>query len=202
MADGGLVFLKTECKRKWRKNKFALAKKTDSIAYRSHPMPADVMATGMDSAPSSSRDVIAEASDTPAGSQDGALPPEVISLLIPRTINEDGELEEQQAELPATLAPAFSRETLEALRAERQARRTAAVPPPLAESAPSARASARVLNKDKLAKSQRSGSNSPPDSQSRSSSAKKSSGIKSNRVYLAMPSARETKPVATIAVDA
>ena len=46
-------------------------------------------------------------------------------------VNEEGEIvEEEQPPLPTTLAPAFSRETLDALRAERMARRAASSSPP------------------------------------------------------------------------
>lgn len=61
------------------------------------------------------------------------LPAELLQILtVPRTVNEEGELEDLPPAEPATLAPAFSKETLDALRAERLARKAAA---PVASSA-------------------------------------------------------------------
>lgn len=115
------------------------------------------IATGMptDSAPSSSRDGTLSSSSEDGEQQlpAGALSTEVLQLLIParREVNEDGEvvLEEEQPPLPTTLAPAFSKENLDALRAERMARRAAAgsSPPPIAVSARPSPSPAKVAKK-------------------------------------------------------
>ncbi len=137
--------------------------------------------------------------EPPGTSVAGALPAELLQMLNggPRTVNEDGELEELPPPEPATLAPAFSKETLEALRAERLARR--AVAPPAGSARPSRPTSSPTPCDQppaKAPKSHRSGSKSPPDSAASSKAGKGAPPLKSNRdgnnpkakkVYLSMP---------------
>jgi hypothetical protein len=159
-------------------------------------MPTDGASSGS-SAPSTSRD---DGMRSDASSVAGALPPEVMQILAgPRTVNEEGHSEEPPPLPEATLAPAFSKENLEALRAERLARRTAAANSASLQGGGSARpskpathfasdiilpaASHRAKGENKSSRS------SPPNSESRKSSRQKSTE-KSNRVYLTMSSAR------------
>lgn len=87
---------------------------------------------------------LAPGGPAPIATVPGALPAELLQMLngVTRTLNEDGELEALPPAAPATLAPAFSRDTLEALRAERLARRAAA---PLPSSARPERSSLSSL---------------------------------------------------------
>lgn len=156
-------------------------------------MAVQAYATGMDeggSRPPSPRETAASSSTTSAESVPpvpGALPPELISMLIPRTVNEDGELQEEPppSQRPSTLAPAFSKENLDALRAERQARRIAASAAPLA-TLESGRATV-VDPQPKAAKSHRSSSsNSPTPSESSRKPRSQKSKRGQETVYLAM----------------
>ena len=161
-----------------------------------HPM----MATGMEvegEGPSAGA-----SEEPPVISQSGALPAKLLQMLVhgPRTVNEDGELEELPPAEPAMLAPAFSSDTLAALRAERLARKAAAPPPSSARPATSSPIPNSENAPPKAAKSHRSGTKSPPDSgkdskkhgSSQPKSHRDSTPTKKKKVHLSMASAEKS----------
>jgi hypothetical protein len=119
----------------------------------------------------------------------GALPPEVLQILMPRTVNEEGELEDLPPLPPPSLAPVFSKENLDALRAERVARRTAAAAAPGGSARPSTKPGGDAdATHAKPAHSHRAkavgfgtarSASSPPGSASEPT--RKKGGLKSNR---------------------